>query len=59
MRASSLPAAAAAASTNPAEMLGLGTEVGLPPGMRADLVELDESLRVVRVMRGGEWFEPA
>jgi N-acetylglucosamine-6-phosphate deacetylase len=28
----------------------------LAPGQRADLVELDDDLRVRRVMRGGAWF---
>jgi N-acetylglucosamine-6-phosphate deacetylase len=43
------------ASTTPASALGL-TDVGaLVPGRRADLVALDDDLRVVRVMRGGTW----
>jgi N-acetylglucosamine-6-phosphate deacetylase len=46
------------ASTTPARAMGLGARVGaLAPGLRADLVELDDSLRVVRVMRAGAWRE--
>jgi N-acetylglucosamine-6-phosphate deacetylase len=51
-----LPAAVRAASTNPAELLGLGDRGRLEPGGRADLVELDASLRVRRVMRQGTWI---
>ena len=54
---STLPAAAAAASTNPAAMLGLADRGRIAAGMRADLVELDDALQVRRVMRDGEWFE--
>ena len=54
-----LPAAVAAAATNPAAMLGLDDRGRIAPGLRADLVELDENLRVRRVMRGGAWFEAA
>ncbi len=54
-----VPAAVAAAAANPAAMLGLGDRGRLAPGLRADLVELDDRLRVRRVMRGGEWFETA
>jgi N-acetylglucosamine-6-phosphate deacetylase len=44
------------ASTTPARAIGLGDRVGaLAPGLRADLVELDDALHVVRVMRGGAW----
>jgi N-acetylglucosamine-6-phosphate deacetylase len=46
-----------AAATTPAALIGLGTEVGaLRAGLRADLVELSEDLKVVRVMRGGKWL---
>ncbi|HZN17302.1 MAG TPA: N-acetylglucosamine-6-phosphate deacetylase [Micromonosporaceae bacterium] len=46
-----------AAATTPARVIGLGAEVGaLVPGRRADVVELDEELRVVRVMRAGAWL---
>jgi N-acetylglucosamine-6-phosphate deacetylase len=44
------------AATTPARVLGLAGTVGaLAPGLRADLVELDADLRVVRVMRAGSW----
>jgi N-acetylglucosamine-6-phosphate deacetylase len=44
------------ASTTPAAAIGLGATVGgLRAGLRADLVELAEDLRVVRVMRRGAW----
>jgi N-acetylglucosamine-6-phosphate deacetylase len=46
--------AARMAATTPARAVGLGDRVGaLAAGLRADLVLLDESLRVVRVMRAG------
>ena len=54
---SSLPSAVAAASTNPAAMLGLEDRGRISTGLRADLVELDDGLRVRRIMRSGEWFE--
>ena len=42
------------AATTPARVLGLGDTLGaLIPGLRADLVELDPHLRVVRVVRAG------
>ncbi|MBO0871728.1 MAG: N-acetylglucosamine-6-phosphate deacetylase [Micromonosporaceae bacterium] len=44
------------ASTTPARAIGR-TDIGvLAPGARADLVELDDQLRVVRVMRRGRWL---
>lgn len=44
------------AATTPARAVDLDGEVGaLLPGLRADLVVLDDDLRVVRVMRAGEW----
>jgi N-acetylglucosamine-6-phosphate deacetylase len=44
------------ASATPAHAIGLDEQVGtLATGKRADLVLLDESLRVVRVMRAGVW----
>ena len=52
-----LPAAVAAASTNPAALLGLTDRGRISIGQRADLVELDEALRVRRVMRGGSWLD--
>jgi N-acetylglucosamine-6-phosphate deacetylase len=53
-----LPAAVAAASANPADLLGLDDRGRLEPGRRADLVELDGELRVRRVARGGDWVSP-
>jgi N-acetylglucosamine-6-phosphate deacetylase len=48
--------AARMAATTPARAIGLGAEVGaIAPGLRADLVLLDEDLRPVGVMRGGSW----
>ncbi|GIG01694.1 N-acetylglucosamine-6-phosphate deacetylase [Catellatospora citrea] len=48
---------AAMAATTPARAIGLADELGaLRPGLRADLVELDAELRVVRVMKSGEWI---
>ncbi len=54
-----LPAAVAAASRNPLGMLGIGDRGRIAVGQRADLVELDDALRVRRVMRGGVWFDGA
>ena len=51
----SLPAAVAAASRNPLAMLGVTDRGRIAVGQRADLVELDESLQVTRVMRAGTW----
>lgn len=45
-----------AASTAPARVLGLDDVGALEPGRRADLVVLDDDLRVVRVMRAGAWI---
>jgi N-acetylglucosamine-6-phosphate deacetylase len=46
------------AASTPARAIGLDGDVGaLVPGRRADLVVLDDDLRVVRVMRAGEWVE--
>jgi len=48
-------AASAAASRNPLELLGI-TDCGiLGPGMLADVVVLDDALRLQQVMRGGVW----
>lgn len=53
-----LQVASAAASANPARVLGLDGAVGaLTPGARADLVELDDELHVIRVMRAGSWVD--
>jgi len=55
-----LPAAAAAASRNPLALLGVTDRGRLEVGQRADLVVLDDDLRVTRVMRaGGEWISGA
>jgi len=54
-----LPLAVAAASRNPLAMLGVSDRGRIAAGHRADLVELDDTLRVRRVMRGGTWFEGA
>ncbi len=51
----SLPAAVAAASRNPASLLGLSDRGRIAVGQRADLVELDDDLRVARAMRAGAW----
>jgi N-acetylglucosamine-6-phosphate deacetylase len=51
--------AARMAATTPARVIGLGDTVGaLAVGLRADLVELDSQLRVLRVMRDGAWVAP-
>lgn len=43
-----------AAATTPASLLGLGDRGRLAPGLRADLVTLDDAWRVTRVLHGGE-----
>jgi N-acetylglucosamine-6-phosphate deacetylase len=49
--------AAAAASTNPARLLGLADRCGsITPGLDADLVLLDDGLGVQRVMVHGAWL---
>jgi N-acetylglucosamine-6-phosphate deacetylase len=50
-----LPAAVAAATRNPLALIGVTDRGRLAVGQRADLVELDDELHVVRVARGGEW----
>ncbi|MBM0226198.1 MULTISPECIES: N-acetylglucosamine-6-phosphate deacetylase [Micromonospora] len=53
-----LPDACRMVATTPARAIGLGDRVGaLQPGLRADLVVLDDDLNVVRVMRAGSWVE--
>jgi N-acetylglucosamine-6-phosphate deacetylase len=48
---------AAAASTTPARVLGLGGRTGaLRPGLDADLVVCDEEFALGAVMRHGEWL---
>ncbi|MFN8631958.1 MAG: amidohydrolase family protein [Chloroflexota bacterium] len=54
-----LPAAVAAASANPAALLGLEDRGRIEPGRRADLVLLDDGLRVTRVRRGTTWVDGA
>jgi N-acetylglucosamine-6-phosphate deacetylase len=51
-----LPYAVAAASANPAALLGLTDRGRIAVGQSADLVELDDSLSVRRVMRRGRWY---
>jgi len=51
---------AAAASTNPAHVLGLAGRTGaLCPGLDADLVVCDEAFGLRAVMRRGEWVTPS
>ena len=52
-----LPAAVAAASANPASLIGATDRGRIAVGCRADLVELDDALRVRRVMRAGTWLD--
>lgn len=52
-----LPAAVAAASRNPLTLLGVTDRGRIALGQAADLVELDDNLRVRRVMRAGRWLE--
>ena len=54
-----LPTAVAAASRNPLAMLGVTDRGRIAVGQRADLVELDDGIRVLRVMRGGSWLDGA
>jgi N-acetylglucosamine-6-phosphate deacetylase len=55
-----LPVAVAAASRNPLALLGVTDRGRLAPGQRADLVVLDDDLRVTQVMRGGgDWIAGA
>jgi len=53
----SLPAAVAAAGRNPLAMLGINDRGRIAVGQRADLVELDDELRVRRVLRNGAWLD--
>ena len=50
-----LPLAVRAASRNPLELLGVTDRGMLAPGQRADVVELDDQLNVLRVMKAGRW----
>ena len=51
-----LPRVAAAASTNPLALIGVTDRGRIAPGLRADLVELDDAFDVQRVMQAGRWF---
>ena len=50
-----LPRAVAAASANPAALLGADDRGRIEAGRLAHLVELDDELRVRRVLRGDVW----
>jgi N-acetylglucosamine-6-phosphate deacetylase len=55
-----VPAAVAAASTNPARVLGIDAECGaIAPGLAADLLHLDDDFEVQRVMTRGRWLPAA
>jgi N-acetylglucosamine-6-phosphate deacetylase len=54
-----LPVAVAAASANPAALLGATDRGRIEAGRRAHLVELDDDLHVRRVTRGSGWIEAA
>ena len=54
-----LPAAVAAASRNPLALIGVTDRGRIAVGQAADLVELDDDLRVRRVMRAGRWLGSA
>jgi N-acetylglucosamine-6-phosphate deacetylase len=54
-----LPLAVAAATANPLALIGVANRGLLAAGQRADLVELDDDLRVRRVMLGGAWVDGA
>ena len=49
--------AVAAATSTPLTLLGETDRGRLAVGQVADLVELDEDLRVIRVMREGRWLD--
>jgi N-acetylglucosamine-6-phosphate deacetylase len=52
----SVEQASAAASANPARVLGLDHEIGsIAPGKRADFVVLDDDLELAGVMASGTW----
>lgn len=52
-----IPAAVAAASRNPVAMLGINDRGRIAVGQRADLLVLDDDIRVKRVMRRGAWTD--
>ena len=54
-----LPLAVRAASRNPLELLGVTDRGSIAPGQRADLVEMDDGLQVLRVMKAGRWYPAA
>jgi N-acetylglucosamine-6-phosphate deacetylase len=52
----SIERASAAASANPARVLGLEASIGsIAPRRQADLVVLDDDLQVAAVMAAGVW----
>ncbi|MGW1682429.1 N-acetylglucosamine-6-phosphate deacetylase [Saccharopolyspora sp. NPDC002376] len=52
----SVPAAVAAASTKPAQLLGLDDQIGaIRPGLAADLVVLNPDLHLTGVLKNGTW----
>ncbi|MBN9620752.1 MAG: N-acetylglucosamine-6-phosphate deacetylase, partial [Actinobacteria bacterium] len=55
----SVPEAAVAAAGLPAAVLGLADRFGsIAPGLMADLVVLDDDLKLLGVLVGGEWSTP-
>jgi N-acetylglucosamine-6-phosphate deacetylase len=50
-----LPRAIGAGSYQPLELLGIEDRGRIAPGQRADLIEFDDDLRVLRVMLEGNW----
>jgi N-acetylglucosamine-6-phosphate deacetylase len=54
-----LPAAVAAASRNPLDLIGVTDRGRIAVGQLADLVELDDDLVVRRVARAGRWLAGA
>ncbi len=54
-----LPEAVTAATTTPARLLALESEVGdVVPGLRADLLITDHELQPRAVLRAGRWIDP-